>query len=62
MSLPGGIPGDGLVGAGVGRLHARDLEPHEVEHLGLVLGERHLVPPTLDPPLVVEPAAAWHHS
>ena len=56
VPLSGGVAGDGLVRARVGRLHARDLEPDEVEHLGLVLGQRHLVPATLDAPLVVVPA------
>ena len=56
VPLPGDVPGDGLVRARVGRLHAADLQPDEVEHLALVLRQRHLVPPTLHLPLVVVPA------
>ena len=43
VALAGGVPGDGLVGARVGRLHAADLQPHQVKHLALVLRQRHLL-------------------
>ena len=43
VSLAGGVPGDGLVGARVGRLHATDLQPHQVKHLALILRKRHLL-------------------
>ena len=56
VPLSGGVTGDGLVRARVGRLHAADLQPDEVEHLALVLRQRHLVAPTLHLLLVVVPA------
>ena len=59
VALPGGVPGDGLVRARVGRLHARDLQPDQVEHLALVLRQRHLVAPALHLLLVVVPADEW---